>query len=68
MEPQNPLRMHHQELPAFPVPGHRFGAGSDASRETNEAGVRPAAQAERSVMHPDPHDLEWRYCRGGWAG
>ena len=68
MKPQNPPRMHHQELPAVPVPGHRFGGAGDAGGETDEAGVGPAAQAERSVMHPDPHDLEWRYCRNGWAG
>jgi hypothetical protein len=29
---------------------------------------RQTSQAERAVMHPDRHDAEWRYCRGGWAG
>jgi hypothetical protein len=38
-----------------------------------DAGPRTAAahhsgQAERAVMHPDCNDLEWRYCRNGWAG
>jgi hypothetical protein len=26
------------------------------------------SQTERSVMHPDRHDLEWHYCRGVWVG
>ena len=26
------------------------------------------AQVERAAMHPDHHDLEWPYCRGGWIG
>ena len=29
---------------------------------------RDATQAERAAMHPDRHDLEWPYCRGGWIG
>lgn len=29
---------------------------------------RHTSQEERAVMHPDSQDLEWRYCRGGWAG
>jgi hypothetical protein len=29
---------------------------------------RHSSQTERSVMHPDRHDLEWYYCRGVWIG
>jgi hypothetical protein len=29
---------------------------------------RHTSQTERSVMHPDRHDLEWHYCRGVWVG
>jgi hypothetical protein len=29
---------------------------------------RHSDQTERSVMHPDRHDLEWYYCRGAWIG
>jgi hypothetical protein len=25
-------------------------------------------QAERAVMHPGRHDLEWRYCQVAWVG
>jgi hypothetical protein len=32
------------------------------------ATARHSGQAERAVMHPDCNDLEWRYCRNGWAG
>jgi hypothetical protein len=28
----------------------------------------PTTQAERAVMHPGRHDLEWRYCHGAWLG
>jgi hypothetical protein len=61
-------RRYHQEQPAFPMPGQRFGARADAGGEIDESSLRPAAQAERSVMHPDRYDMEWRYCRNGWAG
>ncbi len=30
--------------------------------------VRPTSQAERSVMHPEWHDPEWRYYHGAWGG
>lgn len=29
---------------------------------------RPASQAERSVMHPEWQDPEWRYYHGAWGG
>ena len=44
---------------------HDEGSGSQAAqvenRETDEA-----AQAARSVMHPDYSDPEWRYYHGAW--
>lgn len=30
--------------------------------------ARPDSQAERSVLHPDWHDPEWRYYHGAWGG
>jgi hypothetical protein len=29
---------------------------------------QPANQSERSVMHPEWHDPEWRYYHGAWGG
>jgi hypothetical protein len=29
---------------------------------------QPASQSERSVMHPEWHDPEWRYYHGAWGG
>ncbi len=29
---------------------------------------QPVSQAERSVMHPEWHDPEWRYYHGAWGG
>ncbi|MGC8781842.1 MAG: hypothetical protein ACP5UQ_13350 [Anaerolineae bacterium] len=29
---------------------------------------RPSTQAERSVMHPEWQDPEWRYYHGAWGG
>jgi len=36
---------------------------------TFKSGVaQPASQAERSVMHPEWQDPEWRYYHGAWGG
>ncbi|GEM_PF-1165001 len=44
-------------------------ASADASAPSAVANVvRPASQAERSVMHPEWHDPEWRYYHGAWGG
>jgi hypothetical protein len=30
--------------------------------------AQPESQAERSVLHPEWHDPEWRYYHGAWGG
>jgi hypothetical protein len=30
--------------------------------------AQPDSQAERSVLHPEWHDPEWRYYHGAWGG
>jgi hypothetical protein len=50
--------------------GSSVGSRRHAASETHLGPLSPpgAGQAELAVMHPDHHDLEWHYCRGGWAG
>jgi hypothetical protein len=52
-----------------PGPGQDAGAGSH-NTFSESAITRPprhTSQAERAAMHPDHHDLEWHYWRGGWG-
>ena len=45
-------------------PAEAEGAGK-AAAPTDQ---HDTTQADRAVMHPKRHDLEWRYCRNGWTG
>jgi hypothetical protein len=38
----------------------------EPSAEGPHATPRPTTQAERSVMHPDADDPDWRYFFGAW--
>lgn len=61
--------------PTNATPGHAHGAGADDARpephqkfaHATAAGM-PSTQAERSVMHPERQDPEWRYYHGAWGG
>jgi hypothetical protein len=61
MESDNTLETRLKRGPIFRVQEDHDGArpGAAPSRQTT--------QAERSVMHPDREDVEWRYWRGGWG-
>jgi hypothetical protein len=66
MKTQSTLEVLYKGLPISRV----WDDDPDTSpvSKPDDASPPDAAQAERGVMHPDRHDLEWRYCRGGWAG
>lgn len=66
MESYDPFEVRQKGRSASQAPYPDAGPGADA--RSHAALVRHVAQAERAVMHPDRYDLEWRYCRGGWAG
>jgi hypothetical protein len=66
-------REHHPEAGAAPDSGAHAGVlpntarfppfGGPTQRGPSALGGPPGSQAERAVMHPDPHDLEYRYMR-----
>ena len=68
MKYHNTLEVIHKERTAFyvsePPPGEVPGPESGPHAST----LRHTTQAERAAIHPDRHDLEWPYCRGGWIG
>jgi hypothetical protein len=58
---------HHPDPELSGGGGAQVAGGASPSSASAEPS-RQTSQAERAVMHPDRHDAEWRYCRGGWAG
>ena len=76
MQSHHTFEEHHPGQPVFQARPHyadagvSAGAGSQAAPGTHlsPAASTLARQAEWAVMHPDHHDLEWHYWRGGWAG
>lgn len=60
--------------PASSAPSEQWmsAAGSatdEASAPSTAASAPPpTSQSERSVMHPEWHDPEWRYYHGAWGG
>jgi hypothetical protein len=65
----------HKSRPAPATHGHPPAAAADApdvaakqepTYQTSAA--QPDSQAERSVLHPEWHDPEWRYYHGAWGG
>jgi hypothetical protein len=64
----------HNSDPAQPAHFHycadnQTGAAIEAQAPASESGTtQPVTQAERSVMHPEWHDPEWRYYHGAWGG
>jgi len=76
MKSRDPLQAACNGHPAFYAGTQQSGTERNAeSRPQDAPGLpnpasppRPMTQAERSVVHPDRDDLEWGYCRGGWAG
>jgi hypothetical protein len=65
----------HKSRPATSTHGHPPAAAKDApdvaakqepTYQTSAA--QPDSQAERSVLHPEWHDPEWRYYHGAWGG
>jgi hypothetical protein len=76
MQSQHSFEELYPGRPIFQGREHHGDQGSSAGSRrhaASEAHLAPsspsgAGQAEWAVMHPDHHDLEWHYCRGGWAG
>ncbi len=63
-----PARGSHTDVEPRAEPGPQGGTeGMHLSSALIPASSH-TSQAERAVMHPNRYDLEWRYCRGGWAG
>lgn len=52
---------HQQDAPDQQAATPETWRYSAASAGTQE-------QAERSVMHPEAYDPEWRYYHGAWGG
>lgn len=58
----------------FAAPNHVRGVQADQPQREPHAGftppaaTQPSTQAERSVMHPEWQDPEWRYYHGAWGG
>ena len=48
------------------VPRPHAAAKPSFSAEPGTPGPE-TTQAERAAMHPDRHDLEWRYYHGSWS-
>ena len=65
----------HKSRPATTTHGHPPAAAKDApdvpARQEptyQTSAAQPDSQAERSVLHPEWHDPEWRYYHGAWGG
>jgi|YNPBryantNP2012_1023418.scaffolds.fasta_scaffold01760_7 hypothetical protein len=61
--------------PVFAAPSHMRGNSADSARPEPRqeftyaaAAATQSTQAERSVMHPEWQDPEWRYYHGAWGG
>lgn len=59
---------------AFAAPNHVRSVQADQPPREPRAefaastAAQPSTQAERSVMHPEWQDPEWRYYHGAWGG
>lgn len=63
--------MHNHQQPAHTSEAStevEASAQVDGGAQTSPPVAHQAEQAERSVMHPDYHDPDWRYYFGAMAG
>ncbi len=65
----------HQSPPPSAAHGHAQAAAKNMPEVAAKQGptyqssaAQPDSQAERSVLHPEWHDPEWRYYHGAWGG
>jgi hypothetical protein len=63
-----PARGSHTDIEQYAAPGPQGDREGAHQSPTPVPASSHTSQAERAVMHPNFYDLEWRYCRGGWAG
>lgn len=54
-------------MPAEP-PAAKSAPAEPSAPSAASSAPQPASQSERSVMHPEWHDPEWRYYHGAWGG
>jgi hypothetical protein len=65
---QNTREVIYKDQAAFFVSDRTPEEAPGPESRPHEPTLRDTIQAERAAMHPDRHDLEWPYCRGGWIG
>lgn len=62
----HPAASQHAPDDAGPAAAPEVTARQHPTYQSGAA--QPDSQAERSVLHPEWHDPEWRYYHGAWGG
>ena len=68
MKHHRTLEVIYKKRAAFCVSDHPPDEAPGSEPRPHDLPPPYTTQAERAAMHPDRHDLEWPYCRGGWIG